>query len=280
MFRVARAACPRGERGPARPATLLRLDFFDPHLRAAALRRGDLEDLAFFGVAGALVVPSSDGPAEAPAVRRGWEALHGAVLRRMRRAEVAGWAAPGLHPRRIPRRGLEALLAELPHHLGAPGAIALGGVGLDAGGPREEEILARQLALAVELRRPIVVEVPLRDRAPLTRRILAILAEAEVPAGRAIVVGADSRTVKLVRACGHAAGLALSGPGDPIDEAVRVVRAAGPDGIVLASSAGDGAGDLLAIPRAAGRLRKAGLSAAVVRRVCGANARRLLGVGG
>ncbi|HVO21819.1 MAG TPA: hydrolase TatD, partial [Anaeromyxobacter sp.] len=91
-----------------------------------------------------------------------------------------------------------------------------------------------------------------------------------------LVQGADARTVKSIRACGHAAGLPLSGS-EAIDQAVRLVRALGPEGLVLSSGAGEAGGDLLALPRAAARLRQAGLSAAVVRRVCGGNALRLLG---
>jgi predicted metal-dependent TIM-barrel fold hydrolase len=52
----------------------------------------------------------------------------------------------------------------------------------------------------------------------------------------------------------------------------------GAEGIVLGSDAGQAGGDLLALPRAADRLAKAGLSDAVVRRVCGENALAFLGV--
>ena len=92
--------------------------------------------------------------------------------------------------------------------------------------------------------------------------------------GRGLVAGADARTVRTIRACGHLAALPLSGAGPRggIDGAVRIVRSLGAEGIVLGSDAGMSGGDLLALPRAADRLEKAGLSDAVVRRVCGANA--------
>jgi predicted metal-dependent TIM-barrel fold hydrolase len=252
---------------------------FDALLYPASLRAGDLEDLRFFGVGGALACADAGTPS-APDVARAWAGLAGTVLRRMRRAGVAGYAAVGVHPLRIPRRGLEALLAELPEHLGRPRVVALGPVGVEEGGRREEEVFARQLALAAELRRPVVVHTPSRDKERLTRRALAVLREAEVDPSRVLVAGADARTVRMIRACGHVAGLSLAeGRREaPLDEAVRLVRALGSDGLALASSAGDGAGDLLALPRAAARLAKAGLSPAVIRRVCGENVRRLLGV--
>jgi predicted metal-dependent TIM-barrel fold hydrolase len=253
---------------------------FDARLLARPLRAADLDDLRFFGVGGALV-PTGDAaaPASADGLRAAWADLCGPTLRRLRRAGLLARAALGVHPRLIPSRGLEALLHELPDFLGRPGVAAIGEVGLDEGGAREERLLLRQLELAAHLRLPVVVHLPWRRRQAVTRRLLALLREAEVEPAR-VLVPADARTVRTVRACGHAALLSLSGGGGAagaLDEAVRLVRALGPEGLVLASGAGEAGGDLLALPRAAARLAKAGLSPAVVRRVCGENALQLLG---
>jgi predicted metal-dependent TIM-barrel fold hydrolase len=253
---------------------------FDALLHGRALGARALADLRFFGVEGALV-PAEEPPAPATAasLRRSWEAAITAV-RRLRRAGLAAWAAVGIPPGAIPARGLEALLAELPAALGRPEVAALGPVGLADGGEQEERVLARQLELARELRRPVLARAPWRGRERRTRRLLAALAEAEVEPRRVLVAGADARTVKTILACGHLAGLPLS-PGEGgggIDAAVRLVAALGSDGIALCSEAGLGGGDLLALPRAADRMARAGLGPAVIRRACGGNALRLLGV--
>jgi len=243
---------------------------FDVLLHARALGPRDLADLRFFGVTGGLV-PSDDAvPAStAAAVRRGWEEVVLAV-RRLRRAGLAAWGAVGVHPRRVPLRGLEALLADLPAALGRPGIAAVGAVGLDAGGELEERVLVRQLELARELRLPVVVTTPWRGKDRVTRRVLTLLREAELDPARVLVTGADARTVRAIRACGHVAGLSLSGEG--LERAVALVAALGPNGLVLGTDAGLAGGDLLALARAADRLARAGLSEAVVRRVCGGNA--------
>jgi predicted metal-dependent TIM-barrel fold hydrolase len=255
--------------------------FFDAELHPVALRPGDLADLRFFGVEGALA-PAGDGlgPATRDGLRRGWDALAPGATRRLRRAGIRGYAAVGIHPRRVPWRGLEALLAELPDFLGRPHVAALGAVGLEEGGEREEAVFGRQLELARELRLRVVVHTPWRAKERVTRRALAVLREHELEPGRVLVTRADARTVKMIRACGYAAALSLSAGSDAIGEAVRLVASLGPEGLALGSGAGDGAGDLLALPRAAGRLAKAGLSPAVVRRVCGGNVARWLGVEG
>ncbi len=256
------------------------MTFFDAELHPLPLRRGDLDDLRFFGVAGALA-PADDAvaPVTRESLRSAWDALAPGATRRLRRAGIAGFAAVGIHPRRIPWRGLEALLAELPDFLGRRHVQAMGAVGLEEGGAREEAVFARQLELARELRLPVVVHTPWRRKERMTRRVLALLREHELEPRRALVTHADARTVRMIRACGYAAGLSLSaGPSDAIDDAVQLVRSLGSEGLVLGSGAGDGAGDLLALPRAAGRMAKAGLSQAVIRRVCCANALQFLGL--
>ena len=249
---------------------------FDAFLHARSLGARDVADLRFFGVEGGLV-PSDDAipSSAAVAVRRGWDEVILAV-RRLRRAGLAAWGALGIHPRRVPLRGLEAPLADLPDALGRPEIAAVGAVGLDGGGELEERVLARQLELARELRLPVVIGIPWRGRERVTRRTLVLLREAEVEPSRVLVAGADARTVKAIRACGHAAGLSLSGAG--LERAVELVAALGPEGLVLGTDAGLAGGDLLALARAADRLSRAGLSDAVVRRVCGGNALALLGV--
>ena len=133
-------------------------------------------------------------------------------------------------------------------------------------------MLLRQLELARDLRLPVVLTAPARSRERITRRLLGLLQEAGLPPGQALIAGADARTVRTVRACGQLAGLSLSRGEDGVAEAVEVVRALGPEGLVLGSDAGLTGGDLLALPRAADRLARRGLSEAVIRRVCGANA--------
>jgi predicted metal-dependent TIM-barrel fold hydrolase len=254
---------------------------FDPLLHARGLGSRDVADLAFFGVRGALV-PSDDAivAATAARVRRGWADTVAAV-RRLRHAGLPAWAALGIHPARIPLLGLESLLADLPTGLSRPEVAAVGAIGIGDGGELAERVLLRQLELARELRRPVLLAVPWRGRERAVKRTLVLLREAEIEPGCALVAGADARTVRSIRAVGQLAAVSLSegtSREDPLDVAVRLVKEHGPEGLVLGSDAGEAGGDLLALPRAADRLSRAGLSDAVIRRVCGGNALAFLGV--
>jgi len=253
--------------------------YFDALLHAAALRAADVEALRFFGVAGALV-PSGDGfhPATAGALRDHWLAT-AAVARSLRARGLPAWAALGIHPRRIPRRGLAERLADLPEHLSRPEVAAIGPAGLEEGGPQEEEVFLAQARLAAELRLPLLVRTAWRARERQVGRLLTLLEEVELEPGRVLVSHADARTLPVIRARGHRALVVMSGRAG-VEEAARLVARHGAAGIVLGSDAGDGAGDPLALPRVADRLQRAGLSVAVIKRACLGNALEWLGLEG
>jgi hypothetical protein len=253
---------------------------FDAFLHGAGLAPRDVADLRYFGVDGALCVLAGDGPPAAPALRRGWAELAERAVPLLRRRGLGAFAALSVPPARIPARGREALLAELPEWLSRRGVAAIGPVGPGAGTPREEEVLARQLEMARELRRPVLLVVRGRDAARLGRRALAAIRESGLPPERVLLDGTGSGGVRTVRALGCVTVLSLSAGRGGVEAAVRVVRELGPEGIALASHAGEGMGDLLALPRAADRLGRAGLSDAVIRRVCGRNALSALGIAG
>ncbi len=263
----------RGRLSPTPPTV-----YFDPLLHPAALRPSDAETLRFFGVAGVLLA-SGDGfsPATAAGLHQHWLDTAGAA-RALRRRGLPAWAALGIHPRRIPRRGLAARLAELPTLLGRPEVAALGPAGLEAGGPLEEEVFLEQVRLAAQLRLPLMVRAAWRRRASLTGRLLDLLEASDLPPGRVLVLHADARTLPILRARGHLALVTLAGRRG-VEEAVALVRRHGSEGLLLGSDAGDGGGDLLALPRAADRLARAGLSLAILRRACLGNALAWLGLG-
>ncbi len=251
----------------------------DAQIQAGSLAPDELRDLAWFGVVGAVLVASEEARP-----RTGKEAIDllarvpGAEAARFARAGVTPFVALGLPPRALPARGLAEVLARLPAMAGARRVVAVGAIGLEDGGPAEEEALRQQLAIADEISRPVVVHTPERDKPRATRRILAILRESGLDPRRCLVGPVDDRTIRLVRECGHLALLAVNPSRLRPEAAVSLVKRLGSTDLCLASAARAGAGDLLALPRTAARLAAAGLSDEIVRRVCLENARAFYGI--
>src|SRR5437660_817774 len=235
--------------------------FVDLHLHAEGVSDADLTTLAYFGLRAAVTCSNDAGALSAADVRRHWDGLVSLQAARLKAAGVRPLIALAVHPARIPWHGVDDLLHRLPRYFDDPRVVALGELGLQQGGAREEELLARQLELSVALRRPVIVHTPAQGKLAVTRRLLALLKESGVEPGRVLVDHVTEETFQLVRACGHFAGLTLQPELLEPSRAAHLLSRHRADRVVLTSDIGEGATDLLALPRAAEALRKSGLSA-------------------
>jgi len=247
------------ERGP--PPTL-----FDPCLERGACTPAELSELARFGVRGALFVPPWD--------ERPHEAAHVATQVSARAAGLEAHFAVGLGPAIALGPGVDAALRELPARLSQPHVRALGRLALGRGGEQECALFVRQLELANELQRPVLVEATPSD----ARRVAALLLASELPRERILVACRDAASVRLLRGLGLPCALHVHARALSAGSAVKLVRSLGPSGLCLASAGARGGGDLLALPHVAMRLSAAGLHDAVVRRVALENPRVWLGL--
>lgn len=251
---------------------------FDSHLHPERLRDVDLQTLRYFGVQRALVVGRFLEEPGVEALQAQFRELVSTQLPRLERSGIDATLALGVHPRSLPRRGLQAVLELLLAAFDSRRVVALGEIGLHHGGPAEEEAVVEQLHLARRLRVPVLVHTPERDKERHTRRLLTLLREHGPSAERVLVDHVSARTLPVVLGCGHWAGLTVQHGALKAERAVALVARVGSERLVLNSDAGDRSGDLLALPRAAHLLQEAGLSGRVVRRVAWANAGTFLGL--
>ncbi|AKU92145.1 TatD family hydrolase [Vulgatibacter incomptus] len=252
---------------------------FDAQIHAENLGDRDLEDLAYFGVEAAIAIAGDDAPADSVRdLLRYLEVQIDTQTERLRKAGIAPFVAVGIHPQRLPIRGLGQALAELPALLDRGRVAALGAIGLAEGGEREEEAFVAQLELAASLRVPVIVNTPDRSNPPIARRVLSLLKASELPPSKVLVGAGDPGTVRVVREFGFHACLTVHPARLPAEAAVRIIRQYGGTGILLASEAGAGASDLLAVPRTLHLLERAGISPEITRRVGYENAIDFFGV--
>lgn len=250
---------------------------FDAHLHPEALSDHDLESMCLFGVTGALAV-AHHAPRELKAkdVLAHFDDLLGRQLRRMERMGIRAWAALGVHPQALPRRGLPEILSALPGYFRGGKVVAVGEVGLHHGDEAEADALTEQLQLARQLKLPVVVHTPTREKEALTRRTLALVRQSGIAPQRVLVDHASARTLKPILECGHFAGLTVHPEELSAERAVALIRRIGTERVVLNSDSGDGAGDILGLARTARLLEKGALSRAVISRVTRENAHRFL----
>src|SRR5262249_42033498 len=91
---------------------------FDAHLHPEGLTDTDLESLYFFGIRAALAV-AHHGSGKMPRpeeLTRHFDDIVERQVNRLERVGIRAYAAIGIHPLRIPRRGLEELLDALPNY--------------------------------------------------------------------------------------------------------------------------------------------------------------------
>ena len=241
--------------------------FVDLHLHADGIPDQDLATLAYFGVEAAVTCARDPGVASARDLLRHWDELVQVQTGRLRRAGIRPMVALALHPAGIPWHGTEELLRRLPHYFDDPHVVALGELGLQEGGEREEDIFRRQLELAAQLRRPVIVHTPGREKLARTRRLLALIQDSPVEPSRVLLDHVSPETFAIVRGLGCWAGLTLQPGLFRAESAAALISQKGAEGIVLTSDIGEGATDLLALPKAAEALKEAGLSEALRRRV-------------
>jgi predicted metal-dependent TIM-barrel fold hydrolase len=242
-------------------------EIVDLHLHADGISGADLATLAFFGVKAAVTCARDAGAGSAEELRRHWDELVEKQTARLQAAGIRPMVALGLHPARIPWHGADELLHRLPHYFDDPRVVALGELGLHEGGPREDEILERQLALAARLRKPVIIHTPARDKLARTRRVLTLVRASPLEPHEVLIDHVSAETFPLVHGLGCWTGLTLQPDGFTPSAAASLVKKHGAERIVLTSDIGEGAADLLALPKAAEALREAGLSEEVTRRL-------------
>lgn len=287
----ARARAPSAE--PAR--------LFDVHLESDLRPDDDLRNLAYFGVTDALLCLHEGDPDAGPAargararsadprpvrVRSGSspavDRLRGLVERepaRLRAAGIRPWLAPGVPAGWAHTPGVAAALELLPDLLGAPGVVAVGGIGPGDGTPLELRALALQLGIAAARGLPALVCLPRNGRPAAVRRVLGLAGDAALPPARLCFAHANLAALREARRAGTWVALGVHPADFDPEVAARLVARHGAERVCLGSMLGVGPGDVLALPRIGRALARAAVPAAAAERALFANAVRFLGVG-
>ncbi|MDQ0931097.1 TatD family hydrolase [Streptomyces turgidiscabies] len=221
---------------------------FDPHIHMTSRTTDDYEAMYTAGVR-AVVEPAFwlGQPRTSPDTfydyfdsLLGWEPYRAAQFGIQHFCTIALNPKEANDPRCLP------VLGELPRYLAKDRVVAVGEIGYDSMTKQEDEVLARQLQLAVEHGLPALVHTPHRDKAAGTRRTLDVVRESGIAPELVVLDHLNELTVGMVLDSGCWAGFSVY-PKTKMseDRMVRILREHGLDRVLVNSAADWGSSDPL-----------------------------------
>lgn len=167
----------------------------------------------------------------------------------------------------------EQVMEILPLFVCKEGVVGVGEIGYDDQTALEDKYFRKQLELAKEIRLPVQIHTPHRDKKKGTSRSMDVCIEHGIAPGMVIVDHNNEETVKETLDRGFWAAFTIY-PNTKMgnERMVEVVKQYGADHIFINSAADWGVSDPLAVPKTAALMLERGISEADVKKVCYSNA--------
>ncbi|MFD8498563.1 TatD family hydrolase [Amycolatopsis sp. NPDC059657] len=221
---------------------------FDPHIHMTSRTTNDYEAMYAAGVR-ALVEPAfwlGQPRTSVGSFSDYFDALIGWERFRAAQFGIRHHCTIALNPKEANDPRCVEVLDVLPRYLAKDGVVAVGEVGYDSMTPEEDDVFARQLAMAVEHDLPVLVHTPHRDKLEGTKRTLDVVRESGLPMERVVVDHLNEVTVGLVKDSGCWMGFSIY-PDTKMDEhrMVAILREYGLDKMIVNSAADWGRSDPL-----------------------------------
>ncbi|MEU4689174.1 TatD family hydrolase [Actinoplanes sp. NPDC023714] len=243
---------------------------FDPHIHMTSRTTDDYERMAAAGVR-AVVEPAFwlGQPRTGPQsftdyfdALVGWEPFRAAQFGIRHHATIA------LNPKEANDPRCRPVLDLLPRYLAKDGVVAVGEIGYDSMTAAEDEVFARQLALAIEHDLPALVHTPHRDKARGTERSIAVVSESGIDPGRVVLDHLNELTVAAALDAGMWAGFSIY-PDTKMSPTrmVKILHEYGMERVLVNSAADWGRSDPLLTVRTAEEMLAGGFTKDDVDRV-------------
>ncbi|MFC3448665.1 TatD family hydrolase [Amycolatopsis speibonae] len=221
---------------------------FDPHIHMSSRTTDDYEAMYAAGVR-ALVEPAfwlGQPRTSVGSYTDYFDALIGWERFRAAQFGIRHHCTIALNPKEANDPRCREVLDVLPRYLAKDGVVAVGEVGYDSMTKEEDEVFARQLAMALDHDLPVMVHTPHRDKLEGTKRTLDVVREAGIAPERVIVDHLNEVTVKLVKDSGAWMGFSIY-PDTKMDEhrMVEILRQYGLEKMIVNSAADWGRSDPL-----------------------------------
>lgn len=175
----------------------------------------------------------------------------------------------------------EQVMEILPLFASKEGVVAIGEIGYDDQTKAEDKYFRAQIELAKQLKLPIMVHTPHRDKKNGTIKSMDVIEEHGVDPSMVVIDHNNEETVKDVLDRGYWAAFTIY-PNTKMgnERMVEVVKQYGSERIIVDSSADWGVSDPLAVPKTASLMLERGVSKEDIHLTCYKNALDVYGQSG
>jgi predicted metal-dependent TIM-barrel fold hydrolase len=247
------------------------MKIFDPHIHMTSRSTDDYEAMARAGVL-AIVEPAfwlGQPRTNAGSFVDYFNSLLGWERFRASQFGIRHFCTIGLNPKEANNPKLAGeVLAMLPRFLAKDGVVAVGEIGFDDQTDEEEDVLAKQVALAAEFKLPILIHTPHRDKKRGTIRTIDVIRRCGFPEERVLIDHNNEETLPLVLESKCWAGHTIY-PNTKMDELrmAALVKKYGTSRIIINSAADWGISDPLKVPKTIEVMRQQGIDEASIQTI-------------
>ncbi|HEX8549582.1 MAG TPA: TatD family hydrolase [Cytophagaceae bacterium] len=258
--------------------------FIDPHVHMTSRTTDDYTAMRRAGIV-AVIEPAfwlGQPRTEAGSFRDYFSSLVGWERFRASQFGIKHYCTIGLNSKEANNEELaEQVIDLLPLYACKEGVVGIGEIGYDDQTPAEDKYFRIQLDLARQLRVPVQIHTPHRDKKKGTSKSMDVCLEHNLKPHMVIVDHNNEETVKEVLDRGFWAAFTIY-PHTKMgnERMVEVVKQFGSNRIIINSAADWGVSDPLAVPKTAALMRERGIEDEHINRVCYANALEAFGQSG
>lgn len=253
-----------------------KMRLIDPHIHMSARTTDDYENMRRAGIV-AVIEPAfwlGQPRTTVGSFRDYFSSLVGWERFRAAQFGIKHYCTIGLNAKEANNDVLaEQVMELLPRFVCKEGVVAIGEIGFDEMSELEEKYFCLQLEMARDLRIPVMVHTPHRDKKRGTQRSMDLIREYGIDEGLAVIDHNTEETVREVLDRGYWCAFTLY-PRTKMgsQRMVDIVKQYGSSRIIADSSADWGVSDPLAVPKTAQLMLQQGVSENDVEKVCYTNA--------
>ncbi|MEM7383987.1 MAG: TatD family hydrolase [Verrucomicrobiota bacterium] len=248
------------------------MKFLDSHIHMSSRTTDDYERMVKAGIV-AVIEPAfwqGQPRTEVGTFKDYYSSLLGWERFRASQFGIKHYCTLGLNSKEANNEALaEQVMEILPLYVCKEGVCAVGEIGFDDQTAAEEKYFRQQIALAMEVKLPIQVHTPHRDKKTGTTRSMDVLLDMGADPTWSVIDHNNEETVKEVLDRGFWAAFTIY-PHTKLgnERMVEIVKEFGSERIIIDSSADWGVSDPLSVPKTAALMAEHGIDHETIEKTC------------